>query len=183
MSPRAACRLETLGFTDAYDYVLGKADWLAHGLPTEGEHADVPRAKDLLRDDAVTAQLDEPVGAVGERVARSPYGFAFVLAGDGTLLGRLRKATLDGDADAAAQDVMEPGPSTVRADSKLEKLVARMRQHNLHAMVVTTPEGRLLGVVRRDDAERRLAESGAPNPEGQVPPAGTAPGQAPTTMH
>ena len=77
-----------------------------------------------------------------ERVAHSPYGFAFVLAGDGTLLGRLRKATLEGDADAAAQDMMEPGPSTVRADSKLEKLVARMRQHNLQAMVVTTPEGR-----------------------------------------
>jgi hypothetical protein len=28
--------------------------------------------------------------------------------------------------------------------------------------VVTTPEGRLLGVVRRDDAEQRLAEVGAP---------------------
>ena len=160
--------------------MLGKADWLAHGLPTEGEQADIPRAKDLLREDVVTARLDEPVGAVRERVARSPYGFAFVLAGDRRLLGRLRK---DGDPDAAAQDVMEPGPSTVRADSKLEKLAARMRQHNLHAMVVTTPEGRLLGVVRRDDAERRLAESGAPNSGGQVPPAGTTSRQAPTTMH
>ena len=29
MSPRAACRLELLGFTQVYDYVLGKADWLA----------------------------------------------------------------------------------------------------------------------------------------------------------
>jgi CBS domain-containing protein len=163
MSPRAACRLETLGFARVYDYVLGKADWLAHGLPTEGDQAGVPRAKDLLRDDVVTAQLDEPVGAVRERVARSPYGFAFVLAQDGTLLGRLRKAALDGDADSAAQEVMEAGPSTVRADSKLEKLAERMRRHNLRAMVVTTPEGRLLGVVRRDDAERRLAESDAPD--------------------
>ena len=152
MSPRAACRLETLGFARVYDYVLGKADWLAHGLPTEGDQAGVPRAKDLLRDDVVTAQLNEPVGAVRERVARSPYGFAFVLAQDGTLLGRLRKAALDGDPDAAAQLVMEAGPSTVRADTKLEKLAERMRNHNLQAMVVTTPEGRLLGVVRRDDA-------------------------------
>jgi Mg/Co/Ni transporter MgtE len=51
---------------------------------------------------------------------------------------------------------MESGPSTVRADSKLEKLVARMRRHDLQTMVVTTPEGRLLGVMRRADAERRL---------------------------
>ena len=110
----------------------------------------------------VTAWLDEPVGAVRQRVARSPYGFAFAVAQDGTLLGRLRKAALDGDPDAAVQDVMEAGPSTVRADSKLEKLAERMAKHNLQAMVVTTPEGRLLGVVRRDDAERRLAESGGP---------------------
>ena len=62
MSPRAACRLQTLGFTNVYDYVLGKADWLAHGLPTEGEQADVPRAKDLLRLWMwSTAQLDEPI--------------------------------------------------------------------------------------------------------------------------
>ena len=97
-----------------------------------------------------------------ERVARSPNRFAFVLAQDGTLLGRLRKAALEGDADVAVQDVMEAGPSTVRADTRLEKLVERMRRHDLRAMVVTTPEGRLLGVVRRDDAEQRLAEVGAP---------------------
>jgi predicted transcriptional regulator len=143
--------------------VLGKADWLAHGLPTEGTQANVPRAKDMLREDMVTARLDEPAGTIRPRVARSPYGFAFVLAEDGTLLGRLRKTALEGDPNAAAQDVMEPGPSTVRADSKLEQLVARMRRHNLHAMVVTTPEGRLLGVVRRADAERRLAEASAPD--------------------
>ena len=48
MSPRAACRLELLGFTQVYDDVAGKADWLAHGLPTEGEQAQVPRVKDIL---------------------------------------------------------------------------------------------------------------------------------------
>jgi Mg/Co/Ni transporter MgtE len=151
------------GFAHVYDYVLGKADWLARGLLTEGEQAEILRAKDLLRDDVVTARLDEPVGAVRPRVARSPYGFAFVLAEDGTLLGRLRKAALEGDPEAAAQDVMESGPSTVRADTKLERLAERMRTHNLQTTVVITPEGRLLGVVRRDDAERRLAESGAPD--------------------
>jgi hypothetical protein len=55
MSPRAACRLELLGFTQVHGYVAGKADWLATGLPTEGEQAQVPRAKDVLRRDAVTA--------------------------------------------------------------------------------------------------------------------------------
>jgi predicted transcriptional regulator len=144
--------------------VLGKADWLAHGLPTEGDQANVPRAKDLLRQDVATARLDERVSAIRQRVARSPYGFALVLAEDGTLLGRLRKAVLEGNPDAAAQAVMEPGPSTVRPDRQLADLLEPMRTHNLQAMVVTTPEGRLLGVLRRDAAERRLAQAVAPDP-------------------
>jgi rhodanese-related sulfurtransferase len=36
MSPRAACRLEALGFTRVDDYVDEIADWQAAGLPTEG---------------------------------------------------------------------------------------------------------------------------------------------------
>ena len=48
MSPRAACRLETLGFSEVYDYVAGKADWLARGLPREGEKAGERRAFERL---------------------------------------------------------------------------------------------------------------------------------------
>ena len=36
LSPRAAARLEELSFREVYDYVAGKADWLAAGLPSEG---------------------------------------------------------------------------------------------------------------------------------------------------
>jgi rhodanese-related sulfurtransferase len=31
MSPRAASRLESLGFTEVYDYIDGKLDWMAAG--------------------------------------------------------------------------------------------------------------------------------------------------------
>ena len=146
-----------LGFTQVYDYVLGKADWLAHGLPTIGEQAQLPRAKDVLRRDAVTTHPDEPVGVVAARVARSSYGFALVVAQDGTLLGRLRKAALAGDAGARVEQVMEAGPSTVRADHPLADLAERLRGRDLHTAVVTGPDGRLLGVVRRADMEPQLA--------------------------
>ncbi len=39
MSPRAAWRLESLGFTRVYDYVAGKVDWFAAGFPREGRLA------------------------------------------------------------------------------------------------------------------------------------------------
>ena len=36
MSPRAACRLEAIGFGEVYDYTAGMADWKAAGLDVEG---------------------------------------------------------------------------------------------------------------------------------------------------
>ena len=56
MSPRAAWRLETLGFTKVHDYVAGKADWGAAGFPLEGTHG--PRAGELARRDAPTCALN-----------------------------------------------------------------------------------------------------------------------------
>jgi CBS domain-containing protein len=154
MSPRAACRLETLGFEQVYDYVPGKSDWLAHGLPTAGTAAKRPRAGALARDDVVTCGLDDAVGEVRSRVEESRYGFALVTSERGTLLGRLRISAMGGaDAGAIAQSVMEPGPSTVRADVEASELAARLAKRELGSAIVTTPEGRLLGVVRRADLE------------------------------
>jgi Mg/Co/Ni transporter MgtE len=153
MSPRAACRLETLGFTEVYDYTAGKADWLARALPTEGEKASERRAHHVVVDDVVTCALADQVAPVAERVAASRYRFAFVVSPGRVLLGRLRRAALEAGGDARAEDVMEPGPSTVRADSALAPLLERMRDSDLTTLPVTTPEGVLLGAVRRDDLE------------------------------
>jgi Mg/Co/Ni transporter MgtE len=151
MSPRAACRLEALGFTEVYDYVLGKADWLARQLPIEGEQADAPTAGRAARDDVVTCSLGDRAEGVRERIDRSPYGFALVTSPNGVVLGRLRGSALDRDPDARAEDLMEPGPSTVRADLAASTLARRLEKRNLHAAIVTTPEGVLIGVARRED--------------------------------
>jgi hypothetical protein len=62
LSPRAACRLETLGFPRVYDYRLGKVDWLAHQLPIEGERAGEPTVGSVAREDVVTCGTDDAVG-------------------------------------------------------------------------------------------------------------------------
>jgi hypothetical protein len=86
---------------------------------------------------------------------RAPFGFALVVAEGTTLLGRFRKVALDGDPAARAEQVMEAGPSTVRADRPLAE---RLRDRGLRTAVVTAPDGRLLGVVRLTDMEARLAD-------------------------
>jgi predicted transcriptional regulator len=136
-----------------YDYLPGKVDWLARGLPREGERADERRVHDVARDDAVTCGLDDRVGDVRPRVDASPYGFAFVVSNGGTLLGRLRRSALQGDPEGRARDAMEPGPSTVRADTALDDLRERLDRRDLKTAVVTTPEGVLIGVVRRTDLD------------------------------
>jgi len=106
----------------------------------------------------VTCPLDASVGDVRGKVARSRYGFAFVLSSGGVLLGRLRRSALEQADDVASETVMEPGPSTIRADAALAPLLERMRSRNLTSLPVTTPEGRLLGVVRRADLETALSQ-------------------------
>jgi CBS domain-containing protein len=108
----------------------------------------------------VTAGPDEPVGQVRARVVASPYGFALVVARNGTVVGRLRADALAGDPSVRAEQVMEAGPSTVRPDRSLQELVNVMRDKNLTVMLVTTPEGRLLGVLPRRLAEHTLNAQG-----------------------
>jgi CBS domain-containing protein len=154
MSPRAACRLEALGFADVYDYVPGKADWLAHNLPIEGDHANVATAGRLARTDVVTCRLGERGTAVRERIDSSPYGFALVTSPGGVVLGRLRASVLDTSPEGVAEELMEPGPSTVRPDTPASTLAKRLAERNLRTAIVTTPEGQLIGVALREDPER-----------------------------
>jgi CBS domain containing-hemolysin-like protein len=151
MSPRAACRLDTLGFEHVYDCLPGKADWLARGLPRAGDEAHEPRAIDYARQDAVTCRLHDPIGPVREAVDASPYGFALVISDGGVLLGRLRSTDLGADPHTAAEALMEPGPATVRADIAPDRLRERLQRRGLSTAVVTDPDGRLLGMVRHDD--------------------------------
>ena len=70
MSPRAASRLERLGFEPVYDYVSGKVDWMAAGLPTVRAHPSPRRAIDAI-DTPVTCAPDTPLGDLPE--AASPW--------------------------------------------------------------------------------------------------------------
>jgi Mg/Co/Ni transporter MgtE len=141
-----------MGFARVHDYALGKVDWLAHGLLAEGTHAERPTAGSLARRDAVTCLIDDQASGVLERVAASPYGFALVLSPAGVLLGRVRRSILEtaGDADGI-EPIIDPGPSTIRPHLTCDELRHRLGDSGVRTLLVTTPGGALLGVVRRDD--------------------------------
>ena len=159
MNARAAWRLEHLGFPTVYRYAPGKADWLAAGLPTEGRRANTPRAANVARRDAPTCSPDEEVAEAAQRARRAGWDTCMVVNDERVVLGRLRGAALDTTDERPVDEVMEEGPTTTRADDDLGALVARMGRRNVRAIVVTDPDGRLVGVLRFDDAQRAVADA------------------------
>ena len=169
MSPRAACRLESLGFTHVYDYVTGLADWTANGLPSEGTAVGVfregvacrglLRARDALRSGTPTCGLEERVGDVAERMKSLGQRQCIVTSEDGVVLGRLRSRALKGNPDATVESVMESGPTTIRPDVSLDEFTEHMRAKSVGSVIVTTSTGHLLGVLYREDAEEKLRQA------------------------
>ena len=139
--------------------MAGKADWFASGLPRAGHLAAVPRAGDIARRDVPTCQLSEPIGDVQQRVQAAGWTLCIVVNASGVVLGRLRQQALASDAEASVDMVMEAGPSTIRPDTQLESITQRMRERKVESTVVTTADGRLVGVLYRDAAERHLDTS------------------------
>src|SRR3989442_4113852 len=99
MSPRAAWRLESLGFGGVYEYTVGKLDWLAAGLPTEGTNANRPRAGGLARKDVPTCALEERLSVVRDRVSRQGWEAAVVINEERVVFGLLRAKGLAWDCD------------------------------------------------------------------------------------
>jgi CBS domain-containing protein len=160
MSPRAAARLATLGFARVYDYVAGKADWGSFGLPLEGHAGTETRAGAHLRIDVPTCRLDERPEDVRRRVEEAGWDTCFVLDEWSVVIGRLGRSALRGDRGPRVAEAMTP-TSTVRPSARLEAMIERMRDRDLTNLPVTTPDGRLRGLLTREDAERALAHGGS----------------------
>ena len=158
MSPRAAWRLESLGFGDVYDYVAGKVDWMAAGLPTEGTNAQRPRAGDVARRDVPTAQLDERLGDVRERVRAVGWDAAVVINSERVVLGLLRSKELEKDPALGIEQAMRPGPSTFRPYVSIKEIAEQMTKHALESSPITTSDGRLVGLLLQKDAVQKAGE-------------------------
>lgn len=158
MSPRAAWRLESLGFGEVYDYVAGKLDWMAAGLPTEGTNATRPRAGEVSRKDVPTALLDERLGDVRERAKAAGWDAVVVVNRERVVLGLLRSKELDKDPDLRMDQAMRPGPSTYRPYVSIKEMAETMTQHMLESSPITTSDGRLVGLLLQKDAVGRAGE-------------------------
>jgi hypothetical protein len=124
-----------------YDYVDGKADWMAFALPVEGD--DGPFAGQAVSE---VPTCDAGGTAADARAALDEAGtdVAIVVSCHGLAVGAVDRDALAGaDPGAPLLDVMEVVPGTVRPSVTLDSLSGRS--------LVTTSDGRLLGEVVPDE--------------------------------
>ncbi|HEY8739597.1 MAG TPA: hypothetical protein VIN56_03270 [Candidatus Dormibacteraeota bacterium] len=160
MSPRAAWRLEALGFEQVYDYVAGETDWAAAGLPVEGTVTKVPTIGNLVHADVPTCRRDEPLADVVERTSKGGWNTCVVTNEHGIVLGRLFRKELESGATGTAESVMRAGPSTYRPNVDVLQMTTHMTERKLETALLTTSDGRLLGLVRRAEIAAAAAEIG-----------------------
>ena len=152
MSPRAASRLETLGFLRVYDYVAGKADWGSYGLPLDGHADSSTRVSGIAAPDVPTCRLDELVADVTARL-RDDWDICVVTNDAHIVFGLLGRSALRSNQKTRVEDAMTLGPSTIRPSARLDAITKRMHDQNLTRMIVTRSDGVLFGVLRAEDIE------------------------------
>ena len=145
LSPRAAHELERLGFDDVYDYAAGKMDWLSADLPYQGSAVLVSQ---VVRHDPVISRPGDQVPEVEPRLIADPAGVAVVVGADEVVLGLIGDHELKGaPPEATAADIMCVSMTTIRPSEEVAAVHRRMDHAGLTDVVVTMPDGRLVGIV------------------------------------
>ena len=121
------------------------------GLPVEGTNTLRPRLIDVVRRDVPTCSLGERLGDVRDRVLAAGWDACVVVSGQNVVLGLLRAKELQADPGLPVDQVMRPGPSTYRPFVSVEDMRRTMTERDLESSPVTTGDGKLVGLVRRQD--------------------------------
>ncbi|HJY57224.1 MAG TPA: CBS domain-containing protein [Streptosporangiaceae bacterium] len=120
-------------------------------MPTEGTNTQRPRLVDVVRRDVPTCSLGERLGDVRDRAIAAGWDACVVVSRDRVVLGLLRAKELHADPYLLVELVMRPGPSTYRPLVSVEEMRRTMTERNLESSPVTTSDGKLVGLVRKQD--------------------------------
>lgn len=118
-------------------------------LPFQGESGPEERAGAAADRNVATCGLDDNVGEVAGRLGGADL---CLVVEDGLVMGVLEGDALS-DGSKTAAEVMSPGPSTFRPPVPRGELAHYLDDHELDWTLITTIDGRLVGVVRRGDLD------------------------------
>jgi Mg/Co/Ni transporter MgtE len=102
--------------------------------------------------------MDERLVEVRERVREAGWDACVVMNEERVVFGLLRSNELEGSPDLRIEEAMRPGPSTFRPFVSIEEMATFMSEHDLASSPITTSDGRLVGLLRRQDAAKAALE-------------------------
>jgi CBS domain-containing protein len=138
-----------LGRENICVYLGGKEDWLAFDLPIDGELAHQDTAGRIAQRDVVLCAPEEKLAEVRVRVERVAQQSCVVVNKAGAVEGLLAEQLWQGDGALTVEQVMDPAPLTVRPHTLAKAAAERMRKQQRDAALVTTPDGKLVGIFRQ----------------------------------
>jgi CBS domain-containing protein len=149
MSPRAAWRLEAAGFGPVYDYMAGKADWLAADLPFEGT---AQLAGMFTRRGVAAVAEGTKVAEALSLLEAQGFGPVLVVNEAGVVMSAAyREGLVAAPGEAAVGTVVRFGVSTVRPSEDAAALAQRMGDRQVTRVVVTRSDGTLIGLFFAGD--------------------------------
>jgi predicted transcriptional regulator len=95
--------------------------------------------------------LGERLGDVRARASAAGWDACVVVGPERVVLGLLRARELNADPDQPVEQAMRPGPSTYRPSVSVAEMSRIMTDRDLESSPVTTSDGRLVGLVRKQD--------------------------------
>jgi CBS domain-containing protein len=131
-------------FGPVYDYAAGKTDWIAADLPFDGTARLAAR---FTRRGVAAAGEGTPAGEALRLLEAQGFGPVPVLNRAGVVMGAAyHDALASAPGEAMTGTVMRPGVSTVRPSEDAAALAQRMSQAGVTRVVVTRPDGTLVGL-------------------------------------
>ncbi|MGI9021730.1 MAG: hypothetical protein ACR2HV_00585 [Acidimicrobiales bacterium] len=121
-----------------YDYVDGKVDWMAFGLPVEGD--DGP----FVGERVTALRTCDATGTVGQarRLLQDADSDVVVVTHEGLVVGDVDGEALAGSGDdRPVLEMLRPVPSTYRPSVPFPELAGPEPKR----VLISTPDGRLLG--------------------------------------
>ena len=109
----------------------------------------------MARGDVPTCLLGEAIGDVRKRVSDAGWDACVVVNHERVVFGLLRGDELaKGESDEPVEAVMRPAPSTFRPHVPIGEMAHYMIDHDLASSPITTSDGRLVGLLKVEDAAR-----------------------------
>jgi Mg/Co/Ni transporter MgtE len=123
--------------------MAGKLDWAAYGLPMEKKDATVG---DHLQRQVPTCDLRDCAATVKQRLAQTKTDLCAVVNQHGIVLGACEAESLGAQTSRPVEEVMQNAPKTLRPSYPVEAAAKLLRKSGKTAILVTSPDGKLMGL-------------------------------------